>query len=231
MVAPRFIALLAAASFCLTCSLHAQDLPPVKVRFISFPKIQDPKPVELLTGEGKSILVELPTNSISPSYKIKRPKNWVIGKTGVNAEGKPSFKVYGKTPTLAASEQIVLLLRKGKLDEDGFDMIPFAEGGDHFGGGKYIFFNASKADIAGIVGKTEFAIKPRGYKLIAPQPNEVVRNKKLMHVRIFFRKNEDAVPFYSSAWRYSEKAQNMIFFYHAEGKAQIKMHIIRDMPG
>lgn len=230
MHSSQFFSLLAAISLCLACSSRAQDLPPVKVRFISFPIIQNPKPVELLTGEGNSIDVEVPTNRISQSYKVQRPKNWVVGKTILDAEGKPSFKVYGQAPALAASEQIILLVRKGQLDEDGFEMIPFAEGQGQFGGGKYIFFNASQADIACVMGKREFAIKPKGFKLVAPDPNAVVRNKKLLHVRIFFRKNDEAVPFYSSIWRFSDKARSMVFFYHADGKPQIKLHMIRDFP-
>lgn len=227
---PAFRIALISTGF-LLCSLAvavAQEVEHVKVRFISFPKLQDAKPVELLLGDGKTLPVELPTNSISSTYQIPKPAKWALGKTVVGADGKPSFTVYGSAPALAAAEQVVLVARKGKTDADGFTLIPFAETADGFGGGSYIFFNASKVDIACKLGDTKLVIKPLECKLAAPKPSDVLNQKDLLFVYLYFRKAQEAQPFYSSQWRYSKKVRTMVFLYHDQNSIHLKMHMVRD---
>lgn len=69
-----------------------------------------------------------------------KPPRWMLGKTVTDAEGKKTFKSYGDTPALAAKEQLILAIRKGKTDEEGFKLIALDYGAQNFGGGKYIFF-------------------------------------------------------------------------------------------
>ncbi len=206
----------------------AQEVERVKVRFVSFPKLEDPQPVELLLGDDKTLSVELPTNSISSTYQIPKPAKWVLGKTVVDADGKPSFTVYGSAPALAAAEQVVVVARKGKTDADGFTLIPFADNADGFGGGSCIFYNASKVDIACRLGDTKLVVKPLECKLATPKPSDVLNDKELLFVFLFFRKAQEAQPFYSSQWRYSKKARNMVFLYHDANSIHLKVHIIRD---
>jgi hypothetical protein len=206
----------------------AQEPEQIKVRFVSFPKSDNPQPVELLIGDGKTIPVDLPTNVISQVYTIKKPAQWTLGKSVTDAKGNPSFQVYGTAPALVGAEQLVLCIRKGKSDSDGFTLVPFAEGPNAFGGGKYIFFNATKIDIACTIGETKLAIKPLDHKLIAPVPIADENNKKLLLVNLFFRKQDEAEPFYSSQWRFSEKARTMVILYHEDDEMRIKMHMIRD---
>ena len=110
------IPLLALLAYVASFSCHAQEVEQVKVRFVSFPKCDDPHPIELLVGEKKTILVELPTNSISNAYTVEKPVNWSLGKTVKDKEGNPSFQSYGTTPLLAAPEQLILVVRNGKAD-------------------------------------------------------------------------------------------------------------------
>lgn len=200
----------------------------VSLQFVCFPISNDPQPVNLLVGEGKAISVELPSNVLSPVYKVPALESWVLGKAAQNAEGKFVFDSYGKVPSAGADNQIVFVIRKGKEDKDGFEMLSFDSGNKGFGGGKYIFLNGAKVDIAGEVGGTKFALAPQKHKLIAPTPSETKENRKYLYITLYFRKGEEATPFYTSTWRFSEKARTLVFFHHDPHTGQLRTHTIRD---
>lgn len=44
----------------------------------------------------------------------------------------------------------------------------------------------------------------------------------------FFRKEEEARPFFSSTWPANEKARSMVFFYHDTHNERLRMHTIRN---
>jgi len=210
----------------------AQEAPQVTLRFLSFPKNASPQPVQLLLGEGKTIEVKTPTNALSQPYKVKRLATWSVGKLepAESADDKPSFKSYGSAPSRASADQIILLIRSGKENKDGMQVIPIDNNTSNFGGGKFFFMNASKVDIAGMLGGTKFTLKPG--KQIIIEPKEL--NKREgggadgFFTEFFFRKKEEARPFFSSTWPANEKARSMIFFYHDTHNDRLRMHTIRD---
>lgn len=228
MIFLRPALLLAASTICTLLPCHAQQGANAKVRFVSFPEIDDPKPVELLLADKKTVLVDLPSNSISSVYAIKKPVNWTLGKSVIDANGKPSFQVYGTVTALAAAEQIILVVRNGKTDADGFKLIPFVADPNDFGHGKYMFLNASNVDIACVLGDAKLAIKPLDYKIVEPKPSEVKNGRELLYVYLYFRKNNELKLFYSSTWLYSNKARNMVFLYQDKDNMSLKMHIVPD---
>jgi hypothetical protein len=150
----------------------------IELQFVSFPKSPDAKPVELLIGEEQTILVEMPTNSISPVYKVKPLSKWVIGKTTVDAEGKPSFDVYGQAPAISSTKQLILVIRSSKGDAGGLKLIPMDYSQAGFGGGKYLLLNAANIDIAGAIGTGKFSLKSGKYALLAPKPTKVKGERK-----------------------------------------------------
>ena len=206
----------------------AQQEKQITVQFVAFPLSADPKPVELLLGEGKSIEVELPSNSLSQPYKVSAVGSWVLGKSREKPDGTTAFDVFGQAPATASDKQVVLVLRKGTENKDGFDLVPFDGGGTGFGGGKYLFLNGAKVDIAGDAGGTKFALKPRKHTLLSPNPSEVREERKYLFITLYFRKGEEATPFYTSTWRFSEKARTMVFFYHDPHNDRLRTHTIRD---
>jgi len=212
----------------LACSTASAQEKQVSVQFVAFPLTANPKPVELLTGEGKTIEVEMPGNSLSPVYKVPAMGNWALGKTTEGPDGKPVFGSYGQTRATGSDKQLVLVIRKGGEDSDGLEMVAFDSGSKGFGGGKYLFLNGSKVDVAGDAGGTKFALKPKKHALIAPQPSEVREERKYLYVTLFFRKGEAATPFYSSTWRFSEKARTVVLFYHDPHNERLRTHTIRD---
>jgi hypothetical protein len=200
----------------------------VSLQFVCFPISNDPRPVSLLVGEGKVIPVELPSNVLSPVYKVPALGSWVLGKADVDAEGEFVFDSYGQTPSTGSDNQMILVIRKGAANEDGFEMVSFDSGTKGFGGGKYIFLNGAKVDIAGDAGGTKFALKPLKHMLIAPKPSETKENRKYLYITLYFRKGDEATPFYESTWRFSEKARTLVFFHHEPHSGQLRTHTIRD---
>jgi len=209
----------------------AQEVPQVTLRFISFPKTTSPQPVELLLGEGETLEVKIPTNALSEPYKVKRLSTWAVGKLepAKSEDEKPAFNSYGSAPALASSEQLILLIRNGKENADGMRVIPLDNNTRNFGGGQFFFMNASKVDIAGVLGGTKFALKPGTHTII--KPTETKKRKgagsKLFFTEFFFRKEEEARPFFSSTWPANEKARSMVFFYHDPHNERLRMHTIR----
>lgn len=215
-------------SFCfITLSCFSQE-EQVSVQFVAFPKIANAEPVELLIGSGETLSVELPTNSLSPIYKVDRLSQWALGKSTTGDEGEFVFKTYGNAPSLASNNQLILVIRKGPNDADGLELIPMDNQQSAFGGGKYFFMNAAKVDIAVEMGDQKFALKPLQRKLVEPKPSKVEGDRKYLYVYLHFRKGKEAVPFYSSTWRYSDKARSMVFFYHDTHTNQLRTHSIRD---
>jgi hypothetical protein len=207
----------------------AQEGESVTLRVLSFPRAIDPAPVELVAGEGKTIKVEIPSNELSEPCKVKRQANWVVGETVKGEDGKPVFKVFGQAAALASSEQLLLLIRKGKDHADGFEVIPIDYRGTEFGPGKFLFMNAAKVDIAGVVGSERFAVKPGKHSIIKPKADGN-DDKKLVHAALYFRTDGQAKPFFSSTWPLSDAARCLIFFYHDPDTNRLRLHSIRDFP-
>jgi hypothetical protein len=199
----------------------------IELQFVSFPKSLDAKPVELLIGEGKTILVELPTNSISQIYKVKPQANWKIGKMVKDDEGKPSFQVYGEAPAIRATKQLILVIRSAKDDADGLKLIPMDYSESNFGGGNYFVMNASGVDIAGAIGTSKFTLQPRKHTLLAPKPTKTVNDRDYCFAKFFYRVEENVQPFFSSTWRFNKAARSMVFFYQNGKTKHLRIHTIR----
>jgi hypothetical protein len=210
----------------------AQNAEQVTLRFLSFPKNAAPQPVELLIGEGESMEVKTPTNALSEPYKVNRLTAWSVGKfeTAIDKDAEPVFTSYGSAPSLASSNQLILLIRKGKENKDGMKVIPMDNNTRHFGGGQFFFMNATKVDIAGVLGGTKFVLKPGQRTIIAPKETKKRESTGATQffTEFYFRKETEARPFFSSTWPANKKARSMVFFYHDPHNDRLRMHTIRD---
>lgn len=203
----------------------AQDGGSVTVRFLSFPKALDPKPVELVVGEHKTIKVEIPSNELSPPYKVPQAGAWVLGETTAGSDGKQTFHEWGRAKALASPAQLVLLVRKGKENADGFEVIPVDNRTASFGGGKFLFMNAARVDIAGNIGEQKFVLKPGRHAIIEPKARPGAHT---FQTELWFRKDDAARPFFSSQWPVSDKARALVFFYHDPAGERLRLHTIRE---
>jgi hypothetical protein len=211
----------------LVCTALAQNQPMVNLRFVSFPLVANPEPIELLIGHETTIEVELPCNSISQSYSVPSLESWSLGKSSDDANGKFTFNAFGSTKSLGAANQMILVVRQGTGDADGLRLIPFKSDQGGFDGGKYLLLNAAKVDIAGEIGTAKFALKPMQHGLIAPKPTKIQDARQYAFAKFFFRHQEDVQPFFSSTWRFNDRARTMVFFYHDHRTKQLRVHTIR----
>jgi hypothetical protein len=198
----------------------------VSLQFLSFPKSIDPAPVELVIGKGQTIEVEIPSNELSPTYKVKRQRSWTFGETVTGDDGEVAFKVYGKTPALSSNKQLIILVRKGAEYSDGFDVIAVDGISSRFGGGKFLFLNAATTDIAGEVGGQKFALKPGKHAIV--KPKSTVEGRNLAQATFYIRKKDKPKPFFTSKWPLSDNTRALIFFYLDPDSKRIQLHSIRD---
>jgi len=195
----------------------------VTVKLLSFPRIAEPEKVELIIGEKKTIEVEIPSNRFSDPYKVPKCASWTLGKTDPAAEN--GFKVYGTGRSLGAPHQLLLLLRKGPNNEDGFRVIPFNTTKAGFGGRQFLIINMARQDVAGQVGKQRFIIKPGKHTVISPKADQ---GKDLCHAMLMIPKEEEWKTFFSSNWPLRDDARGFIMIYNIPGSTRVKLHSIRD---
>jgi hypothetical protein len=150
---------------------------------------------------------------------------WSVGETIEGPDGKPLFKEYGRTMAPASPQQMLLLVRKGDKNSDGIDLVALDGRVNGFGGGKFLFMNAAKVDIAGDVGEQKFVVKPGEHIIIKPEGEG---EQGLATASFYFRKNDTPRAFFSSRWPIGDHARGMVFFYHDPESLQIRMHTIRD---
>ncbi len=214
---------------CLLAPARAQNEATVQLQFVSFPSLPEPKTVELRIGETEVMEVNLPTSNLSEVYEVKPMAVWALGKSTVNEEGEPVFETYGQAKSLGAAKQLILVLRKGSADSDGLELIPLVNGTAGFGGGGYLFMNASRVKIGGFLGEEKFNLPPGSMEVIHPKKSVKKGARNVSFVKIFFRNGkEEYTPFFSSEWRYSKTARTLVFIYHTPNTDRLRLHVIRD---
>ena len=216
---------LIAALVACTPPCLAQAAAEVRLSFVSFPKSNEPVKAKLWLGEGRTIDIEAPSNWLSEPVKVAPMGAWAVGDMVTAADGRQVFKELGRTNAPAAAEQIVLLIRKGADNAAGFELVALDAGANGFGAGKYLFLNAAKVDVAGIVGGQKFVTAPGKHMIVKPKPAD---DGPTFHAALYFRQGEEARPFFSSEWRINENARNLVFFYHDPKTRHIRLHAIKD---
>jgi hypothetical protein len=228
MLYPSSLRPVLAAFFAITILVcQGQQEEKVVLQFLSFPKAIDPKPVELLIGDGKTTEVKIPTNEFSENYSVTRLKKWVVGKTEIGNDGKPAFKVFGEGAALDSPKQLILLVRKGKENEEGMVVIPIDIQQSTFGGGSFLFLNAASLDLAGVLGETKFVVKPGKFIVTKPSPAKD-EPLGLVQASFFYSKDEEVKPLFNSTWPLNKQARTMVVFYEDPETGRLTRHSIRD---
>ena len=202
----------------------AQDK--ISLQFLAFPKQLKPEPIELQIGEGKTIVVQTPGNELSPTYKMPRLGSIVVGKTTQNEEGDPVFQVYGKAKTIAASKQIILLLRKGRNNSDGFVVLPIDGELANFSGGSYLFINASKLNVGGVIGDKKFALKPGQRRMLKPAPNH---ESGICQVTLSYQRKDKWKTFKDTRWSANKRYRSLVFFHQNPKSGRLAVSPIVDI--
>jgi hypothetical protein len=204
----RFALAFLAITFC-----QAQDEQKISLQFLAFPAQATPEPIELLIGENKTITVDTPSNELSPEYKITRPEWIALGNTIKNDKGNPAFQVLAKAQPLASPKQIIILIRKGESNRDGFNMIPIDGALNNFSGGSYLLVNISQLGIGGLIGDKKFSLKPGQRDLLKPKATHEGGG---CQVTLAYQKNETDTKgktFYDTRWTVNDAIRTLVFFY------------------
>jgi len=197
-----------------TCVLmpisRAQQAQQLSLQFLSFPEQLENEPVELVVGENKTIKVDIPGNELSPEYKVPTLGSIILGKTTTDQKGDPIFNVYGRAKSIAAKKQIILVVRKGEKDSDGFNLLPIDGQLNEFSGGSYLFINASKMQVGGIIGDKKFELGPGQRNLLKPAASHAGGG---CQVTLSYKKEEKWKIFYDTRWVVNVRYRSLIFFY------------------
>lgn len=218
-------AALAALAIQLSCA-QEQGGKTVALQFLAFPPHPDLKPIELLISEKKTMPIEIPGHQLSPTYKVQGLTSIVVGTTTLNEKQEPVFQVLGKADALASTQQIVLLLRKGKENSDGFMVLPIDGDLDKFSGGNYFFINAASMPVGGQIGDKTFALKPGQRKLVQPQATHAAGG---CQVTLSYQKQEKWKTFYDTRWSVNKKYRNLVFFYQDPESGSLGVAPIMEM--
>ncbi|MCH7228725.1 hypothetical protein [Haloferula sp. A504] len=198
----------------------------LKLQFLAFPKQMRPQPVELLIGEGKTIEVQTPGHELSPEYEVPALATIAVGKTVVNEEGEPAFEVYGQAKSLGTRSQIVLLMRKGKENKDGFAVLPVNADLSNFKGASFLLINASTLNVGGMIGDTEFGLKPSQQKMIKPKPTH---DGGLCQATFFYQREGDWKKFRDTRWPSNDNYRSLVFFFQDPETGRLGIAPVVDM--
>lgn len=207
--ATMLAAFLLAASAAFLAQSNAQEKT-IKLRFLGFPQVPSPEPVELLVGEGKTIKVDTPGNELSQPYSVPVLPAVTVGETVTNEKNESVFKDYGSAKAINAEEQIVLLIRKGQKPSDGFVVLPIDAGQAGFKAASYLFINASNLSVAGVIGDQKFALKPGQRRMLQPKPDHA---DGICQVTLAYMKGEKWKTVYDTRWPANDKFRSIVFFY------------------
>lgn len=224
---PFLLALVGYVMSSLPCAAQQQEEGTVSLQFLAFPKQLRPEPVELVVGERKTIRVETPGNELSPTYEMpRRVGAIVVGETIENDRGEDKFKTYGRAKLIDAKEQIILLVRKGKSNSDGFSILPLDGELANFNGGSYLFINASKLNVAGKIGDKQFKLKPGQREMLQPEATHAGGG---CQVTLAYENDEKWKVFRDTRWSTNNRYRSLVFFLQDPNSGRLMVTPIVDL--
>jgi len=189
---------------------HAQQGSEFSLRFLAFPRQADSEPLQLLIGDGQTIPIKTPGHTLSPAYKVKLLSSIVVGVTEKNNLNVPIFKVLGRAASLPSSKQIILLLRKGQNNSDGFVVLPIDGDLAKFSGASFLFINASNLEVGGKIGDKTFQLNPGQRNLLHPA---ATHEGGFCQVTLAYQTEEKWQTFIDTRWSMSSRRRSIVFFY------------------
>lgn len=204
--------------------IHAQQ-GKVTLEFLSFPKTAKVPEAELQVGEAKSVPVKLPSHTLSKPVEVPALAAWKLGASGLDAEGKFRFETYGQARALKARNQLVIVLRKGRENKDGFSMLALDGGTKAFGEKKFLIMNLARQEIAGEVGGRKFRLQPGKHIILQPKAD---RGPKLCHASLLYQRNDKWRSFFSTNWPLLEEQRGLVFVYQQPGRKTMQLHTVVD---
>lgn len=207
----RAILHIAAAAFVLLFSCaYGQEEKQTTLQFLAFPPQNPPVPIELFIDKNNTMPIDIPGNELSREYEVKGLTSIIVGLTVENAKKEKVFQMLGQAPALGSSKQIVLLLRKGDQNSDGFSVIPIDGSLQKFKGGNFYFANTSKLAVGGKIGDITFALKPGQHRLLDPSATHADHG---CQVTLSYHWQDKWKTFYDTRWTADERIRCLVFLF------------------
>jgi hypothetical protein len=195
----------------------------VSVEALCFPRPADGATLELLVGGEKVIGIPLQSHEFTLPVQLPRLAEWRFGESGTDAQGGFTFTPRGAVTPLPAKRQLLIFIRKGAKDEDGFEVIalnPAKIEGRH-----YVLLNLTHGPVAGVVGGEKVRLPPGRRAIVAPAAD---RGEDLCFAGLQYRRDDKWRPFFSSNWRLRPNARVLVIIHQAAGWGAPRLHTVVD---
>jgi hypothetical protein len=214
----------------LTVSIHFghAQVEKVEMRFLSFPPQNETEPLELVVGKAETIQVDTPSHELSSTYRVTRLNTVTVGKTIIDSEGKATFQSYGQAKSIADRDQIILLLRKGKENSDGFVVIPISANMENFTGASFLFINTSNLVVKGTIGNQKLDLSPGKMEILKPKPNF---SDGICQVTLAYIHGDKEKRFFDTRWPANKNVRSMVIFFQNPQTGRIGLTPITDIIG
>jgi len=216
--------ILFAASLIIPASAPAQE--EIAIQFLSFPRSEDLSSIEMVVGRGETLEIYIPGHELSQVYRVPALSRIVVGQTVTDDGGEKSFQIYGQAQSIEAKQQIILLVRKGAENSDGFEVFPIDGERTGFSGGSFMFFNASNIAVGGTVGDQELALRPGQRRLLKPNAMHAGGG---CQVTLSYQYQEEWRKFYDTRWTVNPRIRAMVFFFQDPESGQLGVSPIVDI--
>lgn len=210
--------------FALMTAATAQET--MSLQFLAIPRQIRPEPVEVVIGQNETIQVHTPGNELSQPYQVPKMDSIVLGKSSADEDGAAKFDVYGRARLLDERKQIILLLRRGPTNEDGFSVIPISGEMKDFKGGSYFLLNASPTKIAGQIGDKRFEIEPGNKIMINPS---ATHEGGAAQTTFAYKRDDEWKVFRDTRWSVNPAYRSMVFFFQNPSTSKLAVTPVVDM--
>ena len=195
----------------------------VEIKVLCFPRMEEKSTIDLMIGKRKVIEIPLQGHEFTLPRKVTRQAKWRFGKSNVNSKGKFTFDTWATATPLAADKQLLVFVRRGPDNRDGFEVIPINPA--TINGSSYLFLNLTPSAVAGVVGGRKFRLTSGRSIVIKPQPD---RGENLCFTSLRYYRDKNWRPFFSSNWRLRKKCRCLIFIYQPNGQKTPRIHSVID---
>ena len=211
--------------FGLLCSamIAAHGKGEVVIKVLCFPRSEEKSTIEMLVGKKEVMEIPLQAHEFTLPKKVARRATWKFGKSRVNAKGEFRFETLATVTPLASDKQLLLFMRRGQKNNDGFVVVPINPA--TVDGRSYLFFNLTHRPIAGLVGGKKFHLASGQRVVVEPESN---RGENLCFASLRYQRDKKWRPFFSSNWRLREKCRSLVFVYHPPGQKTPRIHSVID---
>ena len=96
----------------------------------------------------------------------------------------------------------------------------------NFRGGSYLFINASKLNVGGVIGDKKFALKPGQRRMLKPAPNH---ESGICQVTLSYQRKDKWKTFKDTRWSANKRYRSLVFFHQHPKSGRLSVSPIVDI--